>query len=181
MKKKELYFIALVPQEPVFSSVMDLKLLVKEKYQSRRALNSPPHITLQMPFRWREDREEIIHDMLRRSASAVNRFRLILNGFGFFEPRVVYVDVEESTELEVLHESVKSKVKRELKLVNELGERPFRPHMTIAFRDLKKPMFYKAMEEFGGKEFSADFKVEDICLLKHNGSTWDIYRRYELA
>ena len=71
-------------------------------------------------------------------------------------------------------------MREHLKLVNDLGERPFRPHMTIAFRDLKKPLFFEAKEEFEQKSLEEQFYVKDICLLKHNGSSWDVYRRYEL-
>ena len=180
MKEKELYFIALVPEEPLYSLVMELKEYFKEHYRSRKALNSPPHITLQMPFKWRPDREDRIEEMLIRVTNTWEKFQLRLNGFGFFDPRVVYIDLEESKPLISLQKDVGKAVREHLKLVNDLGERPFRPHMTIAFRDLKKPMFARAKEEFKQKSFEEQFYVNDICLLKHNGSSWDIYRRFEL-
>ena len=180
MKEKALYFIALVPEEPLFSQVMNLKHHFKEKYQSRKALKSPPHITLQMPFKWREDREEHICDMLSNVTGNFHKFQLSLNGFGYFEPRVIYIDVEKSEDLFILYKELARTFRETMKLVNELGERPFQPHLTIAFRDLKKPMFYQARDEFTEKEFKAEFKVNDICLLKHNGSSWDIYERLEL-
>ena len=180
MKEKELYFIALVPEEPLYSTVMELKEYFKEHYQSRKALNSPPHVTLQMPFKRRPDREDRVDEMLQRVADTCEEFQLRLNGFGFFEPRVVYIDLEESKPLISLHKEVGKAVREHLKLVNDLGERPFRPHMTIAFRDLKKPLFFEAKKEFNQKSFEEQFYVKDICLLKHNGSSWDIYRRYGL-
>ena len=181
MKEKELYFIALVPDEPLFSRVTDLKLHFKEKYESRRALNSPPHITLQMPFKWRKDRQNRIEDMLLQVASETSPFQISLKGFGFFEPRVVYVDVLESEPLNLLQKNIGKAVKEHLKLVSELGERPFRPHITVAFRDLKKPMYFKAKEEFQKAEFLADFDVADICLLRHNGKSWDVEQQFNLA
>jgi hypothetical protein len=45
-----LYFIAHVPEEPVFADLMALKTAVRDLYGSKAALRSPPHITLHMPF-----------------------------------------------------------------------------------------------------------------------------------
>jgi 2'-5' RNA ligase len=93
----------------------------------------------------------------------------------------VYVDCHESTALNQLQKDVAIAVREHLKLVNDRGERPFRPHMTIAFRDLKKPKFYEAREEFRKRKFVRTFPVEDIVLLKHNGRSWDIISRAELT
>ena len=116
MKEKELYFIALVPEEPLYSTVMELKEYFKEHYQSRKALNSPPHVTLQMPFKRRPDREDRVDEMLQRVADTCEEFQLRLNGFGFFEPRVVYIDLEESKPLISLHKEVGKAVREHLKL-----------------------------------------------------------------
>ena len=67
------------------------------------------------------------------------------------------------------------KQRRELKLDNaNYKDRPFHPHITIAFRDLKKPMFYEAWEYFGGLKFNGRFSVEEVNLLKHEGGKWNV-------
>jgi len=173
MADKELYFIALIPPSHIYDKIVEWKEYMATNYLTRKALNSPPHITLQMPFKWREDREDRILSVLEKAERGSVPFEINLNGFGFFEPRVVYIDVESSEELAELQKTVGREVRHQLKLVNTLGERPFRPHMTIAFRDLKKPMFYKAKEEFENKSFKERFMADSICLLKHNGRHWE--------
>ncbi|MBK5277935.1 MAG: 2'-5' RNA ligase family protein, partial [Bacteroidia bacterium] len=56
---------------------------------------------------------------------------------------------------------------------------PFHPHLTLAFRDLKKPMFEKAWEEFKSKEYSESFAAKHFTLLKHNGKVWESLKDFE--
>jgi 2'-5' RNA ligase len=50
----------------------------------------------------------------------------------------------------------------------------FKPHMTVAFRDLTRENFYLAKSEYDGKRISLSFVVRGISLLRHNGQYWDI-------
>ena len=52
-------------------------------------------------------------------------------------------------------------------------ERSFRPHMTVAFRDLNKKMFREAWTHFSELQYQREFVAEQICLLQHNGKHWD--------
>ena len=44
--------------------------------------------------------------------------------------------------------------------------RGFHPHITIAFRDLKKQVFHKAWEEFKDKKYNIDFNCIFYCAHK---------------
>ncbi|MFN6233029.1 MAG: 2'-5' RNA ligase family protein, partial [Microcystis sp.] len=47
-----LFFIALLPPPEVQEIATKIKVEFAEIYNSRAALKSPPHVTLQPPFRW---------------------------------------------------------------------------------------------------------------------------------
>lgn len=69
----------------------------------------------------------------------------------------------------------------ELNLFNaDYKELAFHPHLTLAFRDLKKPEFYKAWEEFKDRKFNAGFVVNSISLLKHDGMQWQLFKELGL-
>jgi 2'-5' RNA ligase len=57
---------------------------------------------------------------------------------------------------------------------------PFHPHLTVAFRDLKKPNYQLAWEEFKSKNFQAEFIADKITLLKHTGKVWEIHQEFDL-
>jgi len=177
-----LYFIAIVPPSPLLEELLAIKHYFKEHYQSKAALNSPPHITLHMPFEWKEEKEAVLVAKIQQFTAAQKRFNIKLENFGCFKPRVIYVHLVRAVELENLHNELHHFCKTKLNLFNaRYKDLPFHPHLTLAFRDLRKSEFHKAWEEFKGKPFSAEFAVHKLSLLKHDGHRWGIFHEFDLA
>lgn len=176
------YFIAIVPSHPAFEQAMEWKLYVSQHYGATAALRSPPHITLHMPFQWKLSREDDLNNGFRNFAKTQNSFPISLNGFGWFEPRVIFIRVEESPSLHSLQNQLVRFCRVQFNLFNaQYQDKPFYPHLTIAFRDLKKPDFYRAQREFGDRQFSAHFEATDFALLKHDGKKWQVLSKFALA
>ncbi len=172
------YFIAIVPPEPLLSAIQEIKQAIFDDYGTKGALRSPGHITLHMPFSWEEEKEDKLIAGL--SAFTFNTpFQIQLNGYGSFEPRVVFINVVESAPLLALQQSLVKHVKQKLQLFNQSDDmRGFHPHVTVAFRDLKKPLFYKLWEHYQNKSFGAEFDCSSLCLLRHNNQRWEVYREF---
>jgi 2'-5' RNA ligase len=166
------YFIAIVPPEPVFSEIENIKRVVSENYNNKSALRSPAHITLHMPFQWKEEKENILIEKLKLF-SYPDTFKINLKNYSGFEPRVLFVDVIKNNSLDELQNNLVQFVKVNFNIFNQADDkRGFRPHVTIAFRDLKKELYYKAIEEYRQKTFDAEFLCNSFCLLKHTGKHW---------
>lgn len=184
MKSKKddhsLYFIALVPEEPLQSELMELKEWIYTETGSKGALRSPAHITLHMPFKWKEIKEEGLIKSLDKLAFSISNFNVSLKNYSCFEPRVIYVGVENNKQLIDLRNEVMSLSRKEWKLDLPKDLRGFNPHITIGFRDLKKPQFNKAWDQLKEKSFSSSFNAFSITLLKHNGKKWDVHKKFEL-
>lgn len=177
-----LYFVAIVPVSPIYEQAQDLKLYFRDHYNSKASLNSPPHITLHMPFRWKEKKETELTTALQQFTQDQPSFDLQLKNFSCFSPKVIFIDVETNPMLNTLQKELHRFCKRSLNLFNaDYKEQPFYPHLTLAFRDLKKPNFHNAWEEFKEKEFNATFKVEHITLLKHTGKVWLPFQQFSLG
>ncbi|MEQ6168255.1 MULTISPECIES: 2'-5' RNA ligase family protein [unclassified Ekhidna] len=172
---ESLYFIAVLPPEEIHNEITHLKHEVAEKFDSKHALRSPPHITLHMPFKWKDKRYEELTDVIKNLNSDLKPFGVRLKNFDFFEPRVVFVNVVENGKLEELQKKVVDACRKQLKLDNaNYKNRSFHPHVTIGFRDLKKRMFYEAKKEFEERKVSFKFLVNEITLLKHDGKKWNV-------
>ena len=178
----KLYFIAIVPPSPVYEQANELKVHFSDQYHSKASLNSPPHITLHMPFQWKEKKEAELKEALSLFSKQQTAFNLRLKNFSCFSPKVIFIDVDTNQDLKNLHGNLRRVCKRELNLFNaDYKEQPFYPHLTLAFRDLKKPAFHKAWEEFKDKEFNANFSVDKIMLLKHTGKIWQVYEAFDFC
>lgn len=180
-KADKLYFVAIVPPSPIYEDAFEQKVYFKTKYNSKASLNSPPHITLHMPFKWKESGEGELETQLQNFARGRAPITIQLKGFSSFPPKVIFINVEISAELKTLQKDLERHFKRELNLFNaKYKDLPFHPHLTLAFRDLKRPNYQKAWEEFVGKTYEATFLADKIALLKHSGSVWEVFREFEL-
>ncbi|MES2761819.1 MAG: 2'-5' RNA ligase family protein [Bacteroidota bacterium] len=172
------YFIAIVPPEPLLSEIQAIKQSIFESYQTKGALRSPGHITLHMPFSFEEDKENKLISCLREFQFN-EPFTISLNNYGCFEPRVVFINVIDQPELSELQKQLVTHVKKKLNLFNQSDDmRGFHPHVTVAFRDLKKPVFYKLWEQYRSKTFTATFNCVSLALLKHVNDRWIVLKDF---
>jgi 2'-5' RNA ligase len=179
--KQKLYFMAIIPPSPYYEEALALKQYCATQFQTKGALKSPPHITLHMPFEWREEGEQELIGRLTGFAKTQTVFDIEFDHFGSFPPRVIYIAIQASDKLTVLQRTLMHFCRSELNLVNaEDKDGAFHPHLTIAFRDLRKPSFHQAWAEFRKKKFEGRFTVNNIALLKHNGVRWEVFSRFEL-
>jgi 2'-5' RNA ligase len=178
--KEKLYFIAIVPPTPIYDEALEQKEYFKTHYNSKASLNSPPHITLHMPFRWKEKEENELAAKLEKFSQNNHPISVKLDNFSSFPPRVIFINVVMNKELEALQKNLQRYCKRALNLFNSnYKELPFHPHLTVAFRDLKKPNYQRAWEEFKMKNFQAEFMADKIALLKHTGKVWEVHQEFK--
>lgn len=171
----KLLFIALLPPPNIQAYANEIKQYFAEHYNSRRAQKSPPHITLQPPFRWADDHLSCLEISLREFANQQQPLLVTLDGFNAFAPRVIYIDVVRSQELLTLQADLMTHMETNLGIVNKVGKkRPFAPHMTVAFRDLTRQNFKAAWPEFANRQLHFEFTADKLTLLLHDGKQWKI-------
>lgn len=169
-----LHFIALVLPSPLQEQVHALKLLMAERFHTRRALTAPAHITLFPPFDCKPEGLPDLRQLLSEFAAGRPAFGVELSDFAYFPPRVVYVDVRPSAALESLHADL-------LQALQPLGYRhpqeegrPYRPHVTIGFRDLTEANFHAARAHLQAQHFRAGFQAASLCLLALRDGRWEV-------
>lgn len=173
------YFIAIVPPEPLLSEIQQIKQHISDHYDTKGALRSPGHITLHMPFSWDEEKEDRLVAGLSEFQFA-SPFTIYLSNYSCFEPRVVFINVRENEILQVFQQSLVKHVMKKFQLFNQSDDmRGFHPHVTVAFRDLKKPVFYKLWEQYQKETFAGEFSCSSFCLLKHNDQRWGKYLEFD--
>ena len=180
-KKKKLnhFLIAIIPPPHIESEIYELKEYFKTNYNSRASLNSPPHITLHMPFDWKGEKTNDFVDDLEVFSKTQNSFIIDLENFGSFPPRVIFVEVNYNPSLLLFQKELHRFCKKEFNLFNaQYRDLPYHPHITLAFRDLKKPEYFKAWEEFEQRTYSATFDAKGFTLLRHDGKQWRVFKEF---
>ena len=175
------YFIAIIPPSPIYEEVEQLKKHFSDTYKSKAALNSPPHVTLHMPFEWKKEKEEMLCSQLKTFFETFPRFEVELFGFSCFAPKTIFISVVNNLQLENLEKELLRFCKKNLNLFNaRYKDLPFHPHMTIAFRDLNKKTFAEAWGEFKDQKLDEKFDVLRVALLQHTGKSWEPLHYFSL-
>lgn len=169
-----MYFIALVAPGEINEQILKWKLWMKENYHCEVALRSPAHITLIPPYWMKPELENELMNAVDEFASKQNNFKMILDGFSFFKPRVIFVNVEKNEMLDLLQNDLTGFLLAKEKFFAKKEEHDFHPHVSIATRDLHKKAFYETWENFKDKKYKAEWNVNDISVLHHNKKNWDV-------
>jgi 2'-5' RNA ligase len=173
--------IALLPPERVAREIEAIEQYFARTYGSRHALKSPPHLTLQPPFRWPVAQWSPLEERVQQFARGHPPLALQLSGFGAFAPRVIYVAVAKTPKLEALHRALVASLSDPLGISDpKAKKRPFNPHITVAHRDLSERAFHQAWPAFRQREWRERFTVSQLTLLAHDGQQWQVSREFPL-
>jgi 2'-5' RNA ligase len=175
------YFVALLPPEPVQAAATAIKTDFRDRYQSQGALRSPPHITLQPPFSWPSSDRAALLAALAAFVRQRSPLPVQLSGFGAFPPRVIFIRVEPSAELAALQADLSAFLAAELAIAPQFAGRPFVPHLTVAFRDLKPAAFAAAWPTYEQQPFAAAFTAARLTLLLRTERHWQVDTEFELG
>ncbi|MBR9920695.1 MAG: 2'-5' RNA ligase family protein [Bacteroidetes bacterium] len=168
-----LWFIAVLPDAVIQEEVTAFKMEAKERYKSKHALKSPPHITLIPPFRWPESDIGVVREIMEKTFTNHGGFELKLEGFDRFGERVIFVAVAECQTLSRLQSDLKGQFADALG-IRDSRYTDFHPHMTVAFKDLKKADFADAWSWFSSKTYSRTFEVNQLFLFRHHNGRWQV-------
>jgi 2'-5' RNA ligase len=174
MKVLQKYFLALVPPSDILEKVNEIKIALREQFGIKYALKSPPHVTLKMPFNYSEAKEDRLREMLEVPLKEQRSFPVTISGVGAFGNRVVYLNITPSEELVGLQSAISKFCKTQLHLVEELSDRSYHPHMTVAFKDLKASQFQEVFDFVSSRKIELEFVAEEVTILKRTDGKWKV-------
>jgi 2'-5' RNA ligase len=168
-----MYFIAQVLPADLNARVLNYKQMMLDKFGCKVGLKSPAHITIIPPCWIEEEREKELINDVGNICQGSSSFTLRTKDFSAFKPRTIFIDVEVNDALKQMKEAADDYFrKKDYKI--KMEDRPFKPHITIATRDLHKKAFAEAWPLFADKEFNETWVATGLSLLKHNRKDWDV-------
>lgn len=162
---KYLYMTAIVPPTQLATKIRDLQHEFSDKYGSAAALRPPVHITITPPHHLEEQEVTAFMQSVKNLPNR-NSYGISIDGFAFFKRnRVLF--------LRVLQNETLAKIQTNLsKLLNVSENRPYRPHITIGYRDISQSTFEEIVRDYQSRPFKATFVVSEIQLWKHEDKRW---------
>ncbi len=179
--KKSLWFVAVLLPDEVVSQVRALQQEIADRFGPSRALRLPPHITVEAPFRLGDGEGDRLVGELTRFLAQRSVFALNLKNFGYFRDDVVFIEVAANLALLELHNDLRDFLRGEAGFIKAPPLHPgYTPHLTLANRDVSPEQHAAIWREFAHRKFHARFDVTDLCLMRHNGASWDTFERFPL-
>jgi len=168
------YFIGLIPPEYLSNYITGVKQHLADNYNSKAALNQPPHITLVPPFELDKSKEENLYQLINSSLKDTYPFLLTLENYGSFKKKVIYMDVVPNNQLNKLA-SILSEVLQEQGLIKP-SEFEYHPHITVAFKDLTKENYELVWKEYKDKKVYFNWDINRVSILKYVDKQWVVLR-----
>ena len=171
MIKENLYFIALIPKRELREKINDFKNDFADRFSSKKALKVYPHITLKAPFKLSADTHKEILNWFSDLRINQKPISLLLRNFGAFPNKnnpVVYINPVVTKELQLMQREIIASFSSIFPADIHPVDIKFKPHVTVAYRDLAPDMFSKAWKEYKDKSFDAKFEINTFYLLQHN-------------
>lgn len=186
---QELFFLALIPSPEIQRVATQLTQFCAQHFNTKKALNSPPHVTLHAPFKWQTSAYQQLIEHLQLFAEKHSPVPMIFDGMNCFKPRVIYIDVQQTPGLIEIQTSLKDSLQQIGIEDKRYGHRAFCPHLTIAFKDLSKTNFYRAWSAFNSpdnelyqaRSLYFECVVYHLTLLRHDGIRWHIDQAFPFA
>ena len=169
-----MYFVAIVLPQDVNKKVLRHKTFMQEKYNCQVALKSPAHITIAPPFWMNAAKENDLVQAVDTLSRGFLAFPVTTNNFSAFIPKTIFIDILSNEQLRFVKESADDFFIRHPEFNIKIEGRPFRPHITIATRDLHKKSFQEAWSFFQLQVFEEEWIARGLSVLRHNKKNWDV-------
>jgi 2'-5' RNA ligase len=174
MKRMGKYFLALIPPAVLAEQLAQLKVQLQVRFHVKYALKSPSHLTLKMPFSYNEAKEGLLQEQLLQYLKEQEPFLVRVAGISNFGQRVIYHRVIPCETLTSMQVGLRTFCKKSLHLVEELSDRNFQPHLTLAYKDLKASQFDEVLAFAREQAITAEFMADRLFLLKRIEGRWKI-------
>ncbi|WP_276346409.1 2'-5' RNA ligase family protein [Daejeonella sp. JGW-45] len=180
---QSLYLIAVLPPEDLSNQIHEIRVHCAEKFGVQKALKPPVHITLYPPFKMEETFEARMFRLLQSAGSGLHPFKQELENFEAFDMHAVVIRALKNAEIMKLQRAVASVFRRHEIDKKPAGAKrlPFRPHLTIAYRDILPEVFPMIWEEYKDARFKRSFMLDHFSLLKHDGKQWRRISDFKLS
>lgn len=174
---ENLFLVCLIPPASIIEDIDEIRNNISEKYNVFESLKRPAHITLYNPVKISSHEQEEKFFKVLENASYLDPFEQILRNFSSFAPHTVYIDVVQNDNIMKLQAQIKSALKP-LNIIPAKDVMKFTPHLTIAFKDVKLPVYQLIMEEYKDKSFKRTFAVNGFSVYKHLDKRWRPYKEF---
>jgi 2'-5' RNA ligase len=177
-----LYLIVTLINEPAKSFSENLIKDVSNKFGTTylSEKNAPGHITLKYGFE--TGRIDVIEEIIERFCRENRACKYRLNDYAFFGKDTIFINVEPSNEMNLLHKKLVIELKKVdwLTWNSQFDAGRIRFHVSIAHFNPDERIFGKILDYVKKKKVKFDSVCDNISILKMEYGIWKIHKTFYL-
>lgn len=174
---ENLFLVCIIPPISIVEDIDEIRNDISWKYAVHESLKRPAHITLYNPVKLSSALQEQKFFSALEQSTFTDPFEQVLKNFSGFASHTVYIDVLQNGGIMNLQAQIKKELKP-LALLPAKDSFKFNPHLTIAFKDVKPPVFESIITEYKEKQFKRTFPVNSFWVYKHIDKRWQPYKEF---
>ena len=163
------------PPKEAIKEIDNLRHLISEKFNTKRALDWESHITIADRVSIPEDKINYIIDEIQQICNKTEPILTYtqeleffkIENFPFENPYVIFIKVRVTEELQKIHQLIQEGVYKGFKRPG-LKWDSYKPHITLAYRDLTEENFIKAKKFFQGNTIKTEYEffLDNLQLIR---------------
>ncbi|MBO9675146.1 MAG: 2'-5' RNA ligase family protein [Sphingobacteriaceae bacterium] len=174
---ENLFLVCLVPPVSIVEDIDEIRNYISAQFNVHESLKRPAHITLYPPVKLSSPEAEKRFFNALEDASFITPFTQVLKNFSSFPEHTFFLDVQKNEGIMNLEKNIRTAL-LPLKLQEKRNTNKFNPHLTLAFKDLKPPVFKQITEAFKDKKFKREFLVSSFSVYKHLDKRWQPFKEF---
>lgn len=177
------HFIGVLLPEDITLTLEDCRRYMREAYGCKSGHGTPIHVTLVPPFRLQEEYctadlvREIEKDVLPKGLG----FTAHIDNFDAFGDRTLFANVVANDLWTKLRDETVRAILNACPDCTKKDQRPFKPHGTVANRDIPAGVMTDALQVMNEMQLVEDFPVDNITIFERKGGRWEAAVTLELG
>ena len=171
---QQTHFIGVLLPEDLTLTLEDCRRYMNEAYGCKSGHGTPIHVTLVPPFRLPEEfsTQDLAHAIEKDVLPKGLGFSAHIENFAAFGDRTLFADVIANDKWTKLRDETVNAILGVCPRCTKKDQRPFKPHATVANRDIPTGVIADALQVMNELELVEDFPVDNITIFERKGGRW---------
>ena len=180
---QQTHFIGVLLPEDITLTLEDCRRYMNEVYGCRSGHSTPIHVTLVPPFRLQEEYStaDLISAIEKDVLPQGLGFTAHIDNFDAFGDRTLFANVVADENWTKLRDKTVQAILNACPGCTKKDKKLFRPHATVANRDIPVGIMTKALQVMTELNLAEDFPVDNITIFERKGNRWEVGVTLELS
>lgn len=172
---QQTHFIGVLLPEDITLTLEDCRRYMREAYGCKSGHGTPVHVTLVPPFRLQEEYStaDLVRAIEKNVLPKGLGFTAHIDNFDAFGDRTLFANVIANDSWTRLRDETVKAVLNACPGCTKKDQRPFKPHATVANRDIPAGVMTAALQVMNEMQLVEDFPTDNITIFERKGSRWE--------